>query len=76
VTYGINVIQPLEPKCDREGTMSVDEWHPLWAPSRIPSVVHKETPMVMEQSQRGRRALLLLTFTNKRVEALSQSSEG
>ena len=33
-----------------KGTMIFDEWHPLWAASRIPSIVHREVPMVMEQT--------------------------
>ena len=32
-----------------KGTMIMDEWHPLWGVSRMPSVVHNEIPMVMEQ---------------------------
>jgi 2,4-dienoyl-CoA reductase-like NADH-dependent reductase (Old Yellow Enzyme family) len=31
-----------------KGTM-FDPWHPLWAASRVPSVVHNEIPYVMEQ---------------------------
>jgi len=31
------------------GTMYIDNFRPLWAPSRIPSVVYNETPMVMEK---------------------------
>ncbi|MFB4390414.1 MULTISPECIES: NAD(P)-binding protein [unclassified Pseudomonas] len=30
------------------GTMIMDEWHPLWAASRIRSITHNETPLVME----------------------------
>lgn len=30
-----------------KGTMVFDEWHPLWAPSRVTSIVHREVPMVM-----------------------------
>lgn len=33
-----------------KGTMVHDNWHPLWAASRVPSVVHREVPMVMEKS--------------------------
>jgi 2,4-dienoyl-CoA reductase-like NADH-dependent reductase (Old Yellow Enzyme family) len=32
-----------------KGTMIFDEWHPLWAASRVPSVVHREVPVAMEQ---------------------------
>lgn len=32
-----------------KGTMVMDEWHPLWAPSRVPSTVHNEIPQVMDQ---------------------------
>jgi 2,4-dienoyl-CoA reductase-like NADH-dependent reductase (Old Yellow Enzyme family) len=32
-----------------KGTMIFDEWHPLWAASRVPSVVHREVPVEMEQ---------------------------
>jgi 2,4-dienoyl-CoA reductase-like NADH-dependent reductase (Old Yellow Enzyme family) len=31
------------------GTMMMDEWHPLWGVSRIPSMVHNEVPMEMEK---------------------------
>ena len=33
-----------------KGTMVHDNWHPLWAASRVASVVHREVPMVMEKS--------------------------
>jgi 2,4-dienoyl-CoA reductase-like NADH-dependent reductase (Old Yellow Enzyme family) len=33
------------------GTMYIDRWRPLWAASRVPSVIYNETPMVMEQEQ-------------------------
>jgi 2,4-dienoyl-CoA reductase-like NADH-dependent reductase (Old Yellow Enzyme family) len=42
-------VQLFAPGVHDKGTMIVDEWHPLWAASRMPSVVHKETPLVMEQ---------------------------
>lgn len=32
-----------------KGTMIVDEWHPLWAASRVPSPVHHEIPLEMQQ---------------------------
>lgn len=32
-----------------KGTMNIDEWHPLWAASRVPSPVHHELPLEMEQ---------------------------
>ena len=32
-----------------KGTTIFDEWHPLWAASRIPSIVHREVPMEMEK---------------------------
>ena len=32
-----------------KGTMIMDEWHPLWGVSKLPSIVHHEIPMVMEQ---------------------------
>ncbi len=32
-----------------KGTMMIDEWHPLWAASRVPSGVHHELPLEMEQ---------------------------
>jgi 2,4-dienoyl-CoA reductase-like NADH-dependent reductase (Old Yellow Enzyme family) len=32
-----------------KGTMIMDEWHPLWAASRVPSIVHREIPMEMEK---------------------------
>jgi len=34
-----------------KGTMYIDRWRPLWAASRVPSVIYNETPMVMEQEQ-------------------------
>lgn len=34
-----------------KGTMIFDEWHPLWAASRVPSVVHREMPVAMDQEQ-------------------------
>lgn len=33
------------------GTMHIDRWRPLWAASRVPSVLYNETPLVMEQEQ-------------------------
>ncbi|MBC3478024.1 NAD(P)-binding protein [Pseudomonas taiwanensis] len=30
------------------GTMIMDEWHPLWAASRVRSITHNEIPLVME----------------------------
>jgi 2,4-dienoyl-CoA reductase-like NADH-dependent reductase (Old Yellow Enzyme family) len=37
--------------CGSQGrsTMFIDNFRPLWAPSRIPSIVYNEVPMVMEQ---------------------------
>ena len=32
-----------------KGTMIMDEWHPLWGVSGLPSIVHGEIPLVMEQ---------------------------
>ncbi len=32
-----------------KGTMIMDEWHPLWGVSKMPSIVHHEIPLVMEQ---------------------------
>lgn len=32
-----------------KGTMMIDEWHPLWAASRVASPVHHEIPLEMEQ---------------------------
>jgi 2,4-dienoyl-CoA reductase-like NADH-dependent reductase (Old Yellow Enzyme family) len=34
-----------------KGTTIYDEWHPLWAASRITSIVHHEVPMVMGQAE-------------------------
>jgi 2,4-dienoyl-CoA reductase-like NADH-dependent reductase (Old Yellow Enzyme family)/uncharacterized protein YbjQ (UPF0145 family) len=34
-----------------KGMMLIDEWHPLWAASRVPSIIHNETPMEMEPEQ-------------------------
>ncbi len=44
-------VQLFTPGVHDKGTMIVDEWRPLWAASRVPSVIHRETPMVMEQAQ-------------------------
>jgi len=33
------------------GTMQIDEWHPLWGVSAIPSTVFNEMPMVMGQAE-------------------------
>ncbi len=34
-----------------KGTMILDEWHPLWGISDIPSVVHREIPRVMGKAE-------------------------
>ena len=34
-----------------KGTMIMDEWHPLWGISEIPSVVHREIPRVMGKAE-------------------------
>jgi NADH:flavin oxidoreductase / NADH oxidase family len=34
-----------------KGAMVMDEWHPLWAASRVPSILHHETPMVVGQAE-------------------------
>ncbi len=34
-----------------KGTMIMDEWHPLWGISGIPSVVHREIPLVMGKAE-------------------------
>jgi 2,4-dienoyl-CoA reductase-like NADH-dependent reductase (Old Yellow Enzyme family) len=34
-----------------KGAMIMDEWHPLWAASRLPSILHHETPMVMGEEE-------------------------
>ena len=34
-----------------KGAMVMDEWHPLWAASRVPSILHQETPMVVGQAE-------------------------
>lgn len=44
-------VQLFTPGVHDKGTMIVDEWRPLWAASRVPSVIHRETPVVMEQAQ-------------------------
>ncbi len=44
-------VQLFTPGVHDKGTMIVDEWRPVWAASRVPSVIHRETPMVMEQAQ-------------------------
>ena len=42
-------VQLFHPGVHDKGTTVMDEWHPLWAASRVPSNVHHEVPMVMEQ---------------------------
>ncbi len=42
-------VQLFTPGVHDKGTMIVDEWHPLWAASRVPSFLHREIPIVMEQ---------------------------
>ncbi|HEV8713022.1 MAG TPA: NAD(P)-binding protein, partial [Candidatus Binatia bacterium] len=44
-------VQLFTPGVHDKGTMIVDEWRPLWAASQVPSVIHRETPLVMEQAQ-------------------------
>ena len=34
-----------------KGTTIFDEWHPLWAASRVPSIVHREVPLEMDRDQ-------------------------
>jgi len=34
-----------------KGAMIMDEWHPLWAASRVPSILHHETPMVVGRAE-------------------------
>lgn len=34
-----------------KGAMIMDEWHPLWAASGVPSILHHETPMVMGEEE-------------------------
>jgi hypothetical protein len=34
-----------------KGAMIMDEWHPLWAASRVPSILHHETPMVVGEAE-------------------------
>ncbi len=43
-------VQLFHPGVHDKGTTIIDEWHPLWAASRVPSNVHHEVPMVMEQA--------------------------
>jgi len=47
-----------------KGAMVMDEWHPLWAASRVPSILHHETPMVVGQSE-----------IDQMVEGFGQSAE-
>lgn len=42
-------VQLFTPGVHDKGSTIMDEWHPLWAASRVPSNVHHETPMVMQQ---------------------------
>lgn len=44
-------VQLFTPGIHDKGTMIVDDWHPLWGASRIPSFVHGETPMEMGKDQ-------------------------
>lgn len=43
-------VQLFTPGVHDKGSTIMDEWHPLWAASRVPSNVHHETPMVMQQA--------------------------
>jgi 2,4-dienoyl-CoA reductase-like NADH-dependent reductase (Old Yellow Enzyme family) len=36
-----------------KGTTIFDEWHPLWAASRVTSILHREVPMVMDHNHIG-----------------------
>lgn len=42
-------VQLFGPGVHDRSTMMVDDWHPIWGVSRIPSYVHGETPLVMEK---------------------------
>lgn len=42
-------VQLFMPGVHDKGSTIIDEWHPLWGASRVPSNVHHEVPMVMEQ---------------------------
>jgi 2,4-dienoyl-CoA reductase-like NADH-dependent reductase (Old Yellow Enzyme family) len=42
------LVQLFHPGVHDKGSTIIDEWHPLWAASRVPSNVHHEVPMVME----------------------------
>jgi 2,4-dienoyl-CoA reductase-like NADH-dependent reductase (Old Yellow Enzyme family) len=44
-------VQLFTPGVHDKGTMIVDEWHPLWGASRLPSIAHRETPAVMGQAE-------------------------
>lgn len=46
-------VQLFGPGVHDKGTMMMDEWHPLWGVSRIPSFVHGEVPMVMDAGHVG-----------------------
>jgi 2,4-dienoyl-CoA reductase-like NADH-dependent reductase (Old Yellow Enzyme family) len=43
-------VQLFHPGVHDKGSTIMDEWHPLWAASRVPSNVHHEVPMVMGQA--------------------------
>lgn len=45
------IVQLFGAGVNDKGTMLMDEWHPLWAASRVPSVVHGETGMTMDRQQ-------------------------
>jgi 2,4-dienoyl-CoA reductase-like NADH-dependent reductase (Old Yellow Enzyme family) len=42
-------VQLFHPGVHDKGSTIMDEWHELWAASRVPSNVHHEVPMVMRQ---------------------------
>jgi len=43
------LVQLFHPGVHDKGSTIIDEWHPLWAASRVPSNVHHEVPMIMER---------------------------
>lgn len=58
-----------------KGAMIMDEWHPLWAASRVPSILHHETPMVVGQAEIDQMvASASLRFTSRSRDSTASSS--
>ncbi|KQO36311.1 FAD-dependent oxidoreductase [Aeromicrobium sp. Leaf245] len=47
----MGAVELFGPGTHDKGMMLLDEWHPLWGVSDIPSIVHNEVPSVMGQRE-------------------------